>query len=74
MLELISRPNPKIGPNLLMRPDQGRPVRYDWWAPVASPIKNRRGPGARYPKFTAATFPSNILIRPRERLADRKLH
>ena len=73
-MELISRPNPKIGPNLLMRPDQGHPVRYDWWAPVASPIKNRRGAGARYPKFTAATFPSDIPIRSRERLADGKLH
>ena len=73
-MELISRPNLKIGPNSLTRSDRGRSVRYDWWAPSPVLYKNRRGAGARYPKFTAATFPSDIPIRSRERLADGKLH
>ena len=49
MLELISRPNPKIGPNPMTHPDQGRPVRYDWWAPIASAIKEQEGAGGTVP-------------------------
>jgi len=41
--------------------------------PSPALYKNRRGVGALYPKFTAATSPSDIPIRSRERLADGKL-
>ena len=42
MLELISRPDPKIGPDSLSAPDRGAQSVCDWWTPpLHSPYRSR---------------------------------
>ena len=52
----MARSNDRTKP--LMRPDRGRPARYDWWAPIASAIKKRSGARGVAPKSSPQPEPT----------------